>query len=64
MMIMSVLNCVKYHQSKKEKHSDRISVLMKLEDKYNYEGVNYPATFEDIQTFEKHNKVVVFISFR
>jgi len=38
--------CVKYHQSKKEKHCDRISVLKKVEDKYNYEGISYPATFE------------------
>ena len=28
--------CMKYHQSKREKNADRLSVLEKIEDKYNY----------------------------
>ena len=32
-----------------------------MEDRYKYEEVNYPATFEDIQTFENNNKVAVFV---
>ena len=50
-----------YHQSEKGKHCDRLSVLKKVEDKYNWEGVNFPATFEDITTFENNNKVCVNI---
>jgi hypothetical protein len=48
-----------YHQTAKAKHCDRISVLKKVEDKYNWEGVNFPATLEDVQTFENNNKVCV-----
>ena len=53
--------CMKYHQTKKEKNCDRTTVLSKIEDKYNYENVNFPAGFDDIETFEKNNKVAVFV---
>ena len=47
--------------SRKTKHSDRITVLKKVEDKYNWEGVNFPASFDDITTFEnKKNCVNIF----
>ena len=49
------------HQTAKAKHCDRVSVLKKVEDKYNWEGVNFPATLEDVQTFENNNKVCVNI---
>ena len=52
---------MKYHQSSKDKHCDRINVLNKLVDKYDYSNVNYPATFEDIMNFEHNNKVAVFV---
>ena len=51
---------MKYHQAKKEKHCDRISVLKKVEDKCDYSGVNYPASFEDFERFEENSKVAVF----
>ena len=51
--------CAKYHLSKKEKHSDRVSVLKENEDKYNYSNVNYPATFDDIAIFENNNKIAI-----
>jgi hypothetical protein len=35
--------------------------LKKLEDKFNYEGVEFPATFEDIKRFELNNGVAVFV---
>ena len=50
-----------YHQTAKAKHCDRIRVLKKVQDKYNWEGVNFPATLEDVQTFENNNKVCVHI---
>ena len=53
--------CMKYHQTKQQKHDDRISVLKKLEDKFNYEGVEFPANFEDIKRFELNNGVAVFV---
>jgi hypothetical protein len=53
--------CMLYHQTEKIKHCDRISVLRKVEDKYNWEGVNFPVGFDDIQTFENNNKVCVNI---
>ena len=53
--------CMLYHQTAKAKNNDRISFLKKVEDKYNWEGVNFPATLEDVQTFENNNKVCVNI---
>ena len=50
-----------YHQSEKAKHSDRVSVLSKIEDKYSWENVNFPTTFDDITTFENNNRVCVNI---
>ena len=51
--------CLRYHQSDKEKNGDRVSVLNKIKDKYNWEGVNFPTGFNDIETFENNNKVCV-----
>ena len=50
-----------YHQTAKAKRCDRVSVLKKVEDKYNWEGVNFPATLGDAQTFENSNKVCVSV---
>ena len=51
--------CMLYHQTEKAKNCDRVSSLKKVEDKYNWEGVNFPATFDDIQTFENNNRICV-----
>lgn len=53
--------CMKYHQSKKDKHDDRISVLSKIEDKYNYDNVNFPASMDDIKIFEENNQLTIFV---
>jgi hypothetical protein len=53
--------CMKYHQTQKKKHDDRISVLSKVDDKFNYDGVNFPADFEDIRHFERQNQVAIFV---
>jgi hypothetical protein len=53
--------CMRYHQTEKKKHDDRISVLKKVQDKFNYEGMNFPADFEDIRHFERTNHVAVFV---
>ena len=53
--------CMLYHQSEKGKHGERVTVLKKLEDKYDWSNVGFPATFNDIQTFEDNNKVCVNI---
>ena len=44
---------MKYHQTDKSKHSDRLSVLKKVEDKYKYDNMNFPTSYDDIKTFEK-----------
>jgi len=48
--------CLLYHISDKSKHCDRISVLSKIENKYNMSDVNYPTSLQDIDTFELNNK--------
>ena len=53
--------CMKYHQSPMDKHSDRTTVLIKLDDKYVYDDVNFPADFDDVEQFEINNKVSVFV---
>jgi len=40
---------MKYHQTNKVKHDDRISVLSKVEDKCNYDNMNFPASQDDIK---------------
>ena len=48
-----------YHQSEKPKHSDRLTVLKKITDKYNWAGDSFPATFDDITTFENNDKIIL-----
>ena len=55
--------CAKYHQTQKGKHDARMTVLKAVNDKYNYDGVNFPAGLEDIQRFEDNNtdlKITIF----
>lgn len=53
--------CMKYHQTEKNKHDDRISSLKKVDDKFNYEGINFPASYDDVEKFEHLNKVSIYI---
>jgi len=43
------------------KNDDRLSVLHKIEDKYDYSCITFPASYEDIEKFEEINKVCIFI---
>ena len=51
--------CMRYHQRNKTKNDDRITVLKKVDDKYNYDGVSFPAGRNDIKKFEENNEVAV-----
>ena len=53
--------CMLYHQTEQKKHDDRVTVLKKVKDKYNWDNVDFPASFKDIQTFEHNNKESVFV---
>ena len=53
--------CVLYHQSGKIENSDIITVLKKVEDKYKWEGVKFPTSFDDITEFENNNQISVSI---
>ena len=50
--------CLKYHQSDKSKHCDRIAILSKMDDKYNYDNVSYPASIDDIKTLKMIMEIV------
>ena len=52
---------MKYHQTKREKHNDRISDLKKVDDKYNYDDVIFQASYDDIKQFENNNQVSFFV---
>jgi len=47
--------CMKYHQTARQKNDDRISRLRKVNDVFNYEGMKFPVSFDDIAIFEKNN---------
>ena len=47
------------HQSEKQNIDDRVSVLNKIEDAYDYEY--FPARCEDIDIFQDVNKVCVMV---
>jgi hypothetical protein len=51
--------CMLYHQSEQSKHSHRLTVLEKLEDKFNYESITYPTSLQDIQQFEEDNEITI-----
>ena len=53
--------CVLYHQSKQEKHSERITVLRKITDKYDYTGLEFPVSLDNIKHFEEVNKVCIYV---
>ena len=53
--------CMRYHQSPQGKHDDRTTALSKYEDKYNYDGISYPTTYEDINHFQEINKVCMYV---
>ncbi len=50
-----------YRQSSKAKNADRVFALNQIDDKYSWEGVNFPATFDDITLFENNNRVCINI---
>ena len=51
--------CMKYHQTEKGKHDDRITVLNKVDDKYKYDDIEFPVDSDGIKEFEKINKVCI-----
>lgn len=53
--------CLRYHQTKQSNNDDRLSAFAKVEDTYNYSGFDFPFHFDDVDRFEKINKVSIFI---
>ena len=53
--------CMLYHQSRKDKNDNRVTALRKVENKYDFSNINYPASLDDIRTFEKTNKVSIYV---
>ena len=51
--------CMKYHQTPQAKNNDRVSVLKKVADKYNYDNIEFPTTYEDIKQFETDNELCI-----
>jgi len=46
---------------KERKNCYRTNDLKKIDDKYNYDGVNFPASCQDIEQFEINNHISVFV---
>ena len=49
------------HQTRKGNHDARISQLKKVEYRYNYEGIDVPASYEGISAFEEISGVCICI---
>ena len=47
--------------SKKSNNDSRLSKLKKVAEKYNYDGMVFPASDEAISAFEDNNRVCIFI---
>ena len=43
------------------KHDHRITVLAKVDDKYDWSGITFPVSVDQIETFEENNKVTMNI---
>ena len=52
---------LRYHQSARSKNDSRLSKLKKVEEKYMYDGMEFPASYEAISAFEDINRVCIFI---
>jgi hypothetical protein len=50
-----------YHQSVQEKEGQQTTALDKIEDKYDYGAMTYPASLADIQQFEEDNEITINI---
>ena len=50
--------CILYHQSNKTDHARRTTALKKIENKYIMTDITYPATYQDVEQFEKNNENV------
>ena len=52
---------MKYHQTKQQKNDYIVFTLKKVNDKFNYDGVSFPASLRDINVFEKTNKQPIWV---
>jgi hypothetical protein len=52
---------MQYHQSPQTKHSDRITVLDKTEDKFDYGCMTFPPSLDNIKAFEEEMKITINI---
>eukprot|EP00760_Papus_ankaliazontas_P009483 PhM_4_TR14086/c5_g1_i4/m.107049 len=51
--------CMLYHQSKQLKNGERLTVLKKVEDKYDWTNIKFPVGKTEIDIFEKNNNVSI-----
>ena len=52
---------LRYHQSARNNNDSRLSKPKKVAEKYNYDGMEFPASYEAISAFEDINRVCIFI---
>ena len=50
-----------YHQSVQKKEGHQTTALDKIEDKYCYGAMTFPASLQDIQQFEEDNELTINI---
>ena len=54
--------CIRYHRSEQGKNESRITKLSDVNDKYNYESMEYPTSYADIYNFEKINEICILFT--
>ena len=52
---------MKYDRSPQGKNDIRLANLLRIIDAYNYEGIEYPTSYEDIYTSEKINEICIYV---
>ena len=52
---------MRYHQSDRGHHCERCSASSQVDDKYDYTGISFPASYEDISKFEDQNQVCIYV---
>ena len=53
--------CMLQQQSEKTENDSRLAALQKIKDTYSYDGINFPASYEDNENFEDIHTICVMV---
>ena len=53
--------CLLYHQSEQKEKSHRITALAKVVEKYDYSGITFPISYDQVEDFANTNELTINI---